>query len=406
MLETLAWIGLGATLVPAHRTARATPSVLAALVAVEVIALALCVLAGLSERTWATIAQEDGLVEWATFLSFFVAAGWLVVGVRKKSASVMFKVACLLLAAFCVVVAGEEISWGQRLFGFKPPDVFLERNFQQEMNLHNVLMDERGLGFKLESKHLVMAIVAGFCGAWPWLVRRKRFEVFGPLAPPLALAPLAVGVIAAQLAYDVELTGEGAELIAGLIFLAFALTAGDRAPRAVVAWIAGTCVAAVLVTFVFTRIVYGSDEEGTHQAQTELAVLAEDIASGATDKLLGKNVHKRVYTAARDGYVRTAAARYLEGQPSPADADARSPRRDRRGYFLDPWNNPYWVHYNKKSRSGAVYSFGPNRRRDVTIRDSSSDPGDDVVVRFTLANAAPADSPDGDAANAPPALPR
>src|SRR6185503_3542289 len=208
MLVTLAWIAFGASLVPAHRAARSSPALLTALITVEAIAAVLCGVALLDERTWTGIAQEDGIVEWATFLAFVFAAGWLLVVVRKQSPSWWFKGATILLALFCIVVAGEEISWGQRLFGFKPPDVFLERNFQQELNIHNVLMDERGLGFALESKHLVIAIVLGFCALWPFAVRTRRLGVFAPLAPPFALLPLALAVAAAELAYDIELTGE------------------------------------------------------------------------------------------------------------------------------------------------------------------------------------------------------
>jgi hypothetical protein len=376
MSEALVWIILGATLIPAHRAARdSSRALLIALVAVEVIALAMCALAVASERTWSAVAQEDGFVEWATFVAFVMAAGWLLVVVRRIAPSWWFQSACFLLAAFCLVVAGEEISWGQRLFGFKPPEVFLERNFQQELNFHNVLMHERGLGFELESKHLVMAIVVGFCVVWPLLVRHRRFAMFGPLAPPLSFAPLGLGVFAAELTYKVELTGEGAELIAGLIFLASALVAVRPPPRTVVIWLAAPLVVGVLLSTVMTRVMFGSDEEGTRTAQAELALLERDVVAGVTDKLLDKNVHKRVYTSTRDGYLTLAGGSFLEGQHQ---------RRDRRGYFLDPWNNPYWVYYNKKTRTGALYSFGPNRRRDVAIRERASDPGDDVIVRFAL----------------------
>jgi hypothetical protein len=381
MLGTLVWIAIGATLLPAHREARSSSrALLAALIAIEVIAIGMCVLAATSERTWASVAQEDGTIEWATFVAFVMAAGWLAVVVRRISPSWWYQGACLLLAAFCLVVAGEEISWGQRVFGFKPPDVFLERNFQQELNLHNVLMDERGLGFALESKHLVMAIVLGFCIAWPLLVRTKRFEVFAPLAPPLSFVPLGLGVFAAELTYAVELTGEGAELIAGLIFLASALVAVRPRPRTVVAWLAAPLVVGLLVSTVMTRIMFGSDEEGTRAAVAELALLEQDVIAGATEKLRDKNVHKRVFTSTRDGYLdRNSLGAFLEGKHA---------RTDRRGYFLDPWNNPYWIHYNKKARTGAIYSFGPNRRRDVVIRDRNSDPGDDVIVRFALPDVA------------------
>src|SRR5688572_18030880 len=43
-----------------------------------------------------------------------------------------------LIALFCLFVAGEEFSWGQRLLGFGSPEYFLENNFQQELNLHNL----------------------------------------------------------------------------------------------------------------------------------------------------------------------------------------------------------------------------------------------------------------------------
>ena len=384
MLETVAWIAMGVVLVPAHRMARAqSRGLLAALVTIEAIAAAMIAIAVTTSHGWQSLAREDGVVEWASFVAFVLAAGWLVIVVRRRSPSWWFKGACFALATFCLVVAGEEISWGQRLFGFKPPDVFLERNFQQEANLHNVLMDERGLGFALQSKHLVMAIVLGFCVVWPWLVRRPRFVVFAPLAPSRAFLPLAAGVVAAELGYAVELTGEGAELVVGLIFLGAALTATAHRARTIVAVLVAPLVLGWLISVVLAHVVFASDEDGTRLAEAELALLADDVVAGVTPKLANRRVHKRVFTSARDGYVRLAGGRFLDGEGTPAEPGA-SPRRDRRGYFLDPWNNPYWVHYNKRTRSGLVYSFGPNRRRDVVVRDAGSDPGDDIVVRFTI----------------------
>ncbi|MBA3817698.1 MAG: hypothetical protein H0X17_02305 [Deltaproteobacteria bacterium] len=391
MIDTLAWIVVGASLVPAHRSAwQVSRSLLVSLVTVEAVALALLVLAGASTDAWMAVAQEDGVVEWATVVAFVMAAGWLVLVVRKESPSWWFKGACFLLATFCIVIAGEEISWGQRLLRFKPPDVFLERNFQQELNLHNVLMHEGGLGFKLESKHLVMAIVLGFGLAWPWLVRRARFKVFAPLAPPFALAPLALGVLAIQIDYPVALTGEGAELIVGLIFLASALAATRLSARAVAGWLLAPVLVGWLVSTVLARVVFGSDEEGTRTAAAELAVLQADVVKGVTEELARKNVHKRVYTAVLDGYLELSGGAFLQGQGTPARPAGLAERKDRLGYFLDPWNNPYWVHFDKGTRTGSLYSFGPNRRRDVAIRKGTSAPGDDIIVRFTLGAALPA----------------
>lgn len=369
MIDTLAWILVGVALIPAHRIARGeSRGLLAALVAIEIVALAMVLVASVNKPAWSALAQEDGVIEWATVLAFVMAAGWLVVVVRKRSPSWWFKGGCLLLAGFCLVVAGEEISWGQRLFGFKPPEVFLEKNFQQEANLHNVLMHEGGLGFKLESKHLVIAIVIGFGMVWPWIVRRERLAVFAPLAPSWAFVPLALAVVAAELSYEVELTGEGAELITGLLFLASALTSAKVRARDIVVLVVVPLVAGWLVSMTLARVVFGSDEAGSRVAAHELAQLATEVTAGATDKLVNRNVHKRVFTAMRGGYL---------VMPNRAT-------KDRQYYSLDPWNNAYWIYFDKSTHTGAVYSFGPNRRRDLTIRKPDSDRGDDIIVRFAV----------------------
>ena len=44
----------------------------------------------------------------------------------------------LLLAILMFLAAGEELSWGQRIFGAKTPAWFADRNIQKEINLHNL----------------------------------------------------------------------------------------------------------------------------------------------------------------------------------------------------------------------------------------------------------------------------
>jgi hypothetical protein len=39
------------------------------------------------------------------------------------------------------VIGMEEISWGQRLFGFATPERLAEANWQAEFNFHNVQTD-------------------------------------------------------------------------------------------------------------------------------------------------------------------------------------------------------------------------------------------------------------------------
>src|SRR5262245_17750636 len=82
---------------------------------------------------YSSIVQEDRFIEWWTVTLFLAAAVALVLrGIARRS---LFE---FLVAAFCIFVAGEEFSWGQRLFGFTPPAIFLRHSTQQEFTVHNL----------------------------------------------------------------------------------------------------------------------------------------------------------------------------------------------------------------------------------------------------------------------------
>jgi hypothetical protein len=44
----------------------------------------------------------------------------------------------LVLTLGCLVVAGEEINWGQSLIQYETPDFLASTNLQHEVNLHNI----------------------------------------------------------------------------------------------------------------------------------------------------------------------------------------------------------------------------------------------------------------------------
>src|SRR5690606_8892153 len=54
-----------------------------------------------------------------------------------------------LVALVCLFGAGEEISWGQRVFDIETPQSLMERNAQQEMNLHNLTFEWNGKEVKI-----------------------------------------------------------------------------------------------------------------------------------------------------------------------------------------------------------------------------------------------------------------
>lgn len=87
------------------------------------------------------IIREDGPFEYLTFLAYLAAAGvaLLVSGALARAGERGFAAAFLGVVATCIFIAGEEISWGQRLLKIQTPEFFLERNHQRELNLHNLL---------------------------------------------------------------------------------------------------------------------------------------------------------------------------------------------------------------------------------------------------------------------------
>lgn len=95
------------------------------------------------EETLKRLAQEDGWVENLSAFNWFLAA-LLMLGLFVKQRNVWL----LLLGILFVVCLGEELSWGQRLFGFTTPEWIRANNFQGEFNLHNINFFDRRYGDK------------------------------------------------------------------------------------------------------------------------------------------------------------------------------------------------------------------------------------------------------------------
>lgn len=371
---------------------------LALLLALDAVAGVLVAVASFAPARFEAWMQEDAWAEWATFYAFLLAGvGWLrrlspVVTTGEGAALWLSRLALLGAGLFCLFVAGEEISWAQRVLALEPPDIFLEENFQQELNVHNLLKERSLLSFELETKNLVVLVALSWGVALPalgaWLRERGWVRAVASAAPPPALAGFFLLVAWAEIAYPISLTGEAAELVLGVTLLVGVglLAPGAPGPRAAVLRAAPVPLvigAGLLTPLLLQHLVYAGDEERTARAREELHLLAADLEAGAARPKLFKKrkVHKRVFTAARDGYLRfDDDSRFLEGRGTPADADAREPRRDRRGYFIDPWGNPYWLHASKKRGRVILYSFGEDRRRDVEPDAKVLVPGDDVVV--------------------------
>ncbi|MCC7385137.1 MAG: hypothetical protein IT384_25040 [Deltaproteobacteria bacterium] len=341
----------------------------------------LLLLAAARPSAFSSLMQEDAWAEWATVFAYAAAGGLALVGALQRSRDRWARLTLLGLAAFTLFVAGEEISWGQRLFSFRPPKVFLEHNFQQESNLHNFLkriLDTRWIIFGIA---LLYGVVAPLAARWRWA------KIPRALAPDPRLAPWFLAVAVLELTYPFELSGELAELLLGLVFLADVISrraedgARERALRTTLVLQGAVLALAVVAAPAVDALTLHNAQERTPQALQDLASLRARLGDpGVIGKRLFKkrSVHKRVYTARRARYLRLA-----EGE-----------------YYLDAWNQPYWVAFRRTGPGQGtllVYSFGPNRRRDTEIdrlagaaRVEDVIAGDDLGVLLEVRRAATA----------------
>nr|NIS24911.1 hypothetical protein [candidate division KSB1 bacterium] len=63
---------------------------------------------------------------------------------------------CLAIGLFFII--GEEVSWGQRVFGWSTPDVMKVVNKQEETNIHNI----HGVGTTFKWLHLIVGAYGTF----------------------------------------------------------------------------------------------------------------------------------------------------------------------------------------------------------------------------------------------------
>lgn len=89
-----------------------------------------------------TYAMEDGFLEYGTVVPILLAGFFAAyrAKVLRKSRGWLFTAALVVLTGLAIFGAGEEISWGQRIFGTTSPEFFAHNNSQGETNLHNLVL--------------------------------------------------------------------------------------------------------------------------------------------------------------------------------------------------------------------------------------------------------------------------
>jgi len=212
--------------------------------------------------------REDGLYETmqaavCAAAAIVFAYAWLARGSREGLHGGARLVENCFLGAMTVMMLamfGEEISWGQRLFGFATPEWMRQQNFQGEFTLHNWdLFQTQQSGNLLQTTWLItmvvyLGLVSGVACVWPRL--RKWAEAWG-----LALASGPVALLTVLCFGWYVLTNpwsEVLELALDLMLLALAIEIVVRRPRIEWRWapdwlpvgVAGA-VAPLLLLFLF-----------------------------------------------------------------------------------------------------------------------------------------------------------
>jgi hypothetical protein len=297
--------------------------------------------------------QEDEYLEWSSFWAFLLAAvAYFRRATDYRQTTNKFPWFFYGITLFCFIVAMEEISWGQRLLGYRPPVYFLEHNFQQEFNFHNVV----DTGYR---KLALTLIIAGY----------------GIVAPSITLLPAYASIFLVYFLYPWSHSGEWVELMLGLSFLFSAVQVplkSDRIdPSKTTAFAFIAVIGLGLVSGALSRAQRDAQPENLQAAKTEVEAISQDFDNGLASSKC--NLHKRVNTFVQKyGQVDLLKGSYsgLQSQGLP---------QERAEFFLDPWNSPYWIRdrCDRKTnrRISFIYSFGPNRHRDSSRTEIL---GDDI----------------------------
>ena len=91
---------------------------------------------GISWFDW--LRSEDGPLEWIQFIEYASSSLFaFIIFLKKRNKKEINSIIWIFLACTLFLIAGEEISWGERLTGIGIPSIS-NLNIQGETNIHNL----------------------------------------------------------------------------------------------------------------------------------------------------------------------------------------------------------------------------------------------------------------------------
>lgn len=128
--------------------------------------------------------SEDSISEYLQAIAYFSSGViFILIAIRLSGEKVRLQKILFLFAGLGVLlIAMEEISWGQRLFGIKTPEWFQSHNIQNELSIHNLEPIQKTIHFFYS--------MTGFFFSFGWIPFRYNF--LNKKLPPVTITILRV----------------------------------------------------------------------------------------------------------------------------------------------------------------------------------------------------------------------
>lgn len=174
-----------------------------------IIVILLILLYYVDEELYSWFADEDSLAENLSAVFFFLTGLILLLkSLREIKKGVKFRkeVLFILLGLGFLFAAGEEISWGQRIFNISTSEFLIKYNAQEEMNFHNLFFFHTSLyspntiaGMLVFFIGIAIPICCFFIDSFRNYLKKFNFPIIQISFSPIFLVGLIFGLVMAQI---------------------------------------------------------------------------------------------------------------------------------------------------------------------------------------------------------------
>jgi len=139
--------------------------------------------------TYTMLIAEDHWGEYGTFVSYSIA-GALLLALSLRRGPYLRRASLMMIGLVALFIAGEEISWGQRIFKLSTSEFLLQYNYQGEINLHNTKAF-KDLRLYIATVYMVLTWSVFSIVVSIWIPRLKEnFKAIGIPLIPIKLIPM------------------------------------------------------------------------------------------------------------------------------------------------------------------------------------------------------------------------